>query len=65
MKKLLIYLLAAMLVIPAVGSEPNREVNIKEPAEVSVAKSSVTGKKKPKRKKLKRKYMFRPGARQN
>ncbi|KAA9331961.1 hypothetical protein [Adhaeribacter soli] len=63
MKKIIIYTLAAMLVLPAVGSEPTRDPNTNKT--VTISKPSLFGKKKPKVRKMKKKYVYRPGARQN
>ncbi|HSI90748.1 MAG TPA: hypothetical protein VK927_06490 [Adhaeribacter sp.] len=66
MKKLLVYALAAMFVLPAIDSESKPVAESKDKTEIK----DDTGKKKPKKNankkgKPKRKYVYRPGARQN
>jgi hypothetical protein len=68
MKKLLVYSLAAMLFLPAFGSEAApvkaNAGNSRTELSASNSASSIFGKRK-KGKKKKRKDMYRPGARQN
>lgn len=68
MKKLLVYSLAAMLVLPALGSEAapvnTNAGNTRTELSASSFSSSLFGKRK-KGKKKKRKDVYRPGARQN